>query len=59
MNTWAKDFEQIPGKNSWKHSRDALCKKCPYSELFWFAFSCIWTEYGPVFIPNVGKKGPE
>ena len=22
-----------------------LRKKCPYSELFWSAFSCIWTEY--------------
>ena len=23
----------------------ALCKNCPYSELFWSAFSRIWTEY--------------
>ena len=23
------------------------CKKCPYSELFWSAFPCIWTEYRP------------
>ena len=22
-----------------------LCKKCPHSELFWSAFSRIWTEY--------------
>ena len=21
-------------------------EKCPYSELFWSAFSRIWTEYG-------------
>ena len=25
--------------------RRALRDKCPYSELFWSAFSCIWTEY--------------
>ena len=24
-----------------------LCEKCPYSELFWSAFSFIQTEYGP------------
>ena len=24
----------------------SLRKKCPYSELFWFTFSRIWTEYG-------------
>ena len=23
--------------------------KCPYSELFWSAFSRIWTEYGEIF----------
>ena len=23
----------------------SLREKCPYSELFWFAFSCIWIEY--------------
>ena len=26
----------------------AMRKKCPYSELFWSAFSRIWTEYGEV-----------
>ena len=26
----------------------ALRKKCPYSELFWSAFSHIWTEYGEI-----------
>ena len=26
----------------------ALRKKCPYSELFWSAFSLIWTEYGGI-----------
>ena len=28
----------------------ALCKKCPYSELFWSAFSRIWTEYGEYYV---------
>ena len=26
----------------------ALHKKCPYSKLFWSAFSHIWTEYGEI-----------
>ena len=26
----------------------SLCKKCPYSELFWSAFSRIRTEYGEI-----------
>ena len=26
----------------------ALREKCPYSELFWSAFSRIWTEYGEI-----------
>ena len=25
-----------------------LRKECPYSELFWSAFFCIWTEYGEI-----------
>ena len=25
-----------------------LCEKCPYSELFWSAFSRIRTEYGEI-----------
>ena len=24
----------------------ALCKTCPYTELFWSVFFRIWTEYG-------------
>ena len=28
---------------------DALRKNCPYSELFWSAFSRIRTEYGKIF----------
>ena len=26
----------------------SLRKKCPYTELFWFTFSRIWTEYGEI-----------
>ena len=25
-----------------------LCEKCPYSELFWSAFSLMWIEYGEI-----------
>ena len=25
-----------------------LCKTCPFLELFWSVFSCIWTEYGEI-----------
>ena len=28
--------------------RRSLCKKCPYSELFWSTFSRIRTEYGEI-----------
>ena len=28
-----------------------LRKKCPYSELFWPAFSCILTKYGEILSP--------
>ena len=24
-----------------------LCEKCLYSEIFWYVYSRIWTEYGP------------
>ena len=38
----------------------SLRGKCPYSELFWFTYSSIWTECGlNVFSPNAGKCGPE
>ena len=46
-------------------SKLALREKCPYSELFWSAFSRFLTEYGEmymclsVFSPNAGKCGPE
>ena len=29
-----------------RYENEALCKKCPNSELFWFAFSRILTGYG-------------
>ena len=25
-----------------------MSKKCTYSELFWFVFPLIWTEYGEI-----------
>ena len=31
----------------------AMCKKCPYSELFWSVFSRIWTEYGEILSIHV------
>ena len=33
---------------SWKVSCQTLREKCPYSELFCYLFSCIWTEYGEI-----------
>ena len=29
-------------------SNNTLRKKCRYTELFWSAFSRIWTEYGEI-----------
>ena len=29
-------------------TKNALRKKCLYSELFWSAFCRIWTEYGEI-----------
>ena len=29
-------------------SKHSLHKKCPYSELFWSAFSCIRTKYAEI-----------
>ena len=42
----------------------SLRKECPYSELFWSAFSCIRTEYGEmqyrsIFSRNARKYVPE
>ena len=47
-------------KNMKHYSYHLLCEKCPYSELFWSAFSCIrpgYTEilYLSVFSLNVEK----
>ena len=33
----------------------SLRKKCPYSELFWFVFSRIWTEYAHT--PYLSENG--
>ena len=29
-------------------TKSSLHKNCPYSELFWFVFPLIWTEYGEI-----------
>ena len=44
---------------AYEYSLTPLRKNCPYSELFWSAFSRIRTEYGEILSPNVGKCGPE
>ena len=43
------------------YAKNALRKKCLYSELFWSVFYRIRAEYGEisVFRPNSGKCGPE
>ena len=33
----------------WKTENESLREKCSCSELFWSAFSRIWTEYGEIF----------
>ena len=50
----------VSDKNSFetfKIMHQSLRKKCPYSGLFWSAFSCIRTEHGEIV--NVGKCEPE
>ena len=32
-------------KTNHENTHSKLHEKCPYLELFWPAFSCIWTEY--------------
>ena len=32
-----------------------LRKKCPYSQLFWSAFSCIWIEYGDILFTQCAQ----
>ena len=34
--------------NHWEKRKTTLREKCSYSELFWCAFSRIWTEYGEI-----------
>ena len=38
---------EVRSENSGE-SAASLRKKCPYSRLFWSAFSRIWTEYGEI-----------
>ena len=47
-NTHISLLEERPfkvSKSSWKLPSITLREKCPCSELFWSAFSRIWTEY--------------
>ena len=37
----------------------ALHEKCPYSELFWSAFSRIWTEYREILRKNADQNNSE
>ena len=48
-------FHHWPWFHKPKYCWWCCCEKCPYSELFWSAFSHIRT----VFSPNAGKYGPE
>ena len=36
-----------------KEELQSLCKKCPYLEFFWSAFSCIWNEYREILRKKV------
>ena len=40
-NKWIKE-------NTGHIAQGTLRKKCPYSEIFWFVFSHIWTECGEI-----------
>ena len=50
MSTWIWEWSFLGVDRSRKvlRVRQLLCKKCPYSELFWSAFSRIRTEYGEI-----------
>ena len=39
---------KLSGINYEQKKKYTLREKCLYSELFWFAFSRIWTEYGEI-----------
>ena len=41
-------YEMVNTPLNSKIFRTTLCEKCPYSELFWSAFSRIRTEYGEI-----------
>ena len=53
LTSSVKEIENVVSLQLYKEL--TLRKKCPYSELFWSAFSCIRTELSP----NAGKCGPE
>ena len=38
----------LKAKNNLITLKTSLREKCPYSDLFWSSFSCIWTEYGEI-----------
>ena len=54
MNIWKfilntrKFVTEKPRNNNSNYSQNKQRKKRPYSELFWSAFSRIWTEYGEI-----------
>ena len=39
---------KLSGINYEQKNKYTLREKCLYSELFWFSFSRIWTEYGEI-----------
>ena len=57
ISTWVQgDVQGMYSSKNWGNLnvqqsmlRVSLRKKCPYWDLFWFAFSRIWTEYGEIF----------
>ena len=36
--------------------KEPLCKKCPYLEFFWSAFSRIWAKYGEILPYSVRMR---
>ena len=46
LTSSVKEIENVVSLQLYKEL--TLRKKCPYSELFWSAFSCIRTEYGEI-----------
>ena len=44
-NNCSEQFQQIKQEQFCRKRLKSLREKCPYSELFWSAFSRIWSEY--------------